>query len=306
MKSKFIFDSSFKLIVIISAAILYASTMNSQGSSSFPFDNSTWRYGVYDVNNCSGVGAYCGYVTYEFRGDTLLPNYTYHKLFATDPQNTVFNYVAAIRQDSLTGDLFILYSSGQCNSSDTLLYSFHWSASDTLRQCDRVLGQLYSNILNIDSIFLLGEWKTRINLQSQFNTQLIEDVGSTTGLIGPWEGWIDGNMTLECFQVNGVAIYPSSSCGLNDINNIRGNKEDYIIYPSYANNEIFIKANNGFHKYVVRFINTDAQIIKWVSFDLDSNDQYKISTMDILNGIYIVQVSTGTTNIFSKPIIISH
>lgn len=307
MKSKFklCFDYFFKIKIFICIVFVFTFTMISQGSNSFPFNNSLWKYGVYDIS-CSGLGSYCGQIMYEFQGDTVLSNKMYHKLYMTNPQDTLFNYVAAIRQDSLSANLYILYASGQCNNSDTLLYSFRWNISDTLKQCDRILGQIYSNILSIDSILLLGQWKIKINLQSQFNTQLIEDIGSTTGLIGPWEGWIDGNMILECFQLSGVSIYPSSNCGLNNTSNMQETKRDYIIYPTFADKEIIIKTKNVFDKMIVKLINMNAQTLLQMNFNFDSNHEYRISTGDIKNGMYILQLSSGAQNIFSIPIIVNH
>ena len=271
----------------------------------FPFQNSIWRYGQYDFN-CSGPGNYCGQVVYKFQGDTMLLNKTYQKLYSTNPQGSVYNYSAAIRQDSLNGDLYIVFHSGQCNYSDTLLYSFRWKEIDTLKQCDRILGQSYTLINNIDSLIILGQWRKRINLQSLYNTELIEGIGSTTGLIGPWEGWIGGNLQLECFELNGISIFPNSNCGLNNVSKNICNSFSVSVYPTITNGYIFISIEEKIFisRVNVELISTNGSLIKQALLNIETDDKISFSTVGVSPGVYFLRLAIGEQVLVNKKIIV--
>lgn len=177
----------------------------------FPFNNAVWKYGRYDFS-CPGMGNYCGQIVYKFLGDTTISGRNYNKLYSSSFPDTNYLYTAALRQDSINGNIYIVMANGQCNSADTLLYNFNLSLNDTINQCIYFLGQLYTTIQEIDSVNLGGQWRHRIKLSDNNNSNLIEGIGSTSGLIGPWNGWLGGYLLLECFELNGTAIFPYSSC----------------------------------------------------------------------------------------------
>lgn len=271
----------------------------------FPFLNSTWRYGQYDFS-CSGPGNYCGQVIYKFQGDTVLQGKTYHKLFHTEPQDTVFNYAGAIRQDTLNGNLYIIFPSSQCNISDTLLYSFLWNELDTLKQCDKILGQAYSTINNIDSILILGQWRKRINLLGLYNTELIVGIGSTNGLIGPWEGWIGGRLQLECFELNGSAVYPGVNCGVNGVPLNHSNPMSFNIYPAIAQSELFVSIDNNVEigSLTVELFSINGNLVLSQLINSSHSNTIKFSTSNLTSGIYYLFIKRKMKAVGYKKIII--
>lgn len=294
-------------LITTSTFILFNLFMYSQGHISFPFQNGVWKYGMYDAS-CSGPGSACGTVTYKFQGDTVINSVSYKILLATYPNTSLYYYAAAIREDTVTGKLFIFYpSSTQCNGIDTLLYSFIWNMSDTLFQCDRVLGTISQTIDSIDSVLIQGQWRIRINLNSAFGTQLIEGLGSTTGLIGPWEGWIGGNLRLECFELNGVPVFPSSNCGTNDVGDINLQKLDYLIYPTLANDIVYVKQNSFNEKKVdANFFDINGRKVKSIILNFDENLPIEISTCDLQNGVFFISIVSPKDIPVVKTLIINH
>ena len=283
----------------------FSRTAFSRSYMPFPLQNSLWSYGVYD-GNCTGPWNYCGQVLLRFQGDTVLNNILYQKLYTSFIGSPVIaNYAAAIRQDTVEGNLYIIFATGQCNYSDTLLYSFLWNVTDTLKQCDEILGGLYSTIKSIDSINIAGQWRKRITLQNTYLTELIEGIGSNTGLIGPWNGWIGGEMQLECFELNGVSVYPNSTCGTNSIGNSQFNQSDIIIYPAIVTDLLFIQVDNIYiNSLNVDIINVNGVVTKNIKLNSESANKYSISTINIPQGMYFLRVNSETQNLENKKIII--
>lgn len=158
-------------------------------------------------------------------GDTLINGISYHKLVTpyyyagslctTDPPSYDI-YQGAIRQDVTAKKVYIYPKSGA--NSEKLLYDF------TLEKGDTVRGYLAlytgtnpgnANIVeSIDSVLVGGVYHKRWLLNKNYNAYLIEGVGCTYGLISPLppKNTADAPMlTILCFKVNEVTVYPANA-----------------------------------------------------------------------------------------------
>ena len=275
--------------------------INAQSIVQFPFSNSEWIYSQYDFN-CTGPGNYCGTISYKFNGDTVIQGFNYNKLTARYFQDTSYQYVCGIRQDSITGNINLIFQNN-CGQIDTQLFSFNYNVQDTIKICDQILGEPFTIIDNIDSIFVLGEWRKRITLLNTTSSSYIEGIGSTYGFIGPWAGWIGGYTILDCFLMNGHAVYPSTSCGLNKVYGL----SYQLPYTIKVDNEITqIKFNRNIHQPIeITLINIEGKKIltKIHSYALNGIS-YDLDISDIKTGIYFLCIEIGNEKNVSKlPII---
>ncbi|MFN8142795.1 MAG: hypothetical protein U0073_00100, partial [Bacteroidia bacterium] len=126
------------ILCVVVALLTISKSLFSSTLVPFPFYDSKWTYNVYDFN--CGVTGYCGLVSYKFENDTNINGRTYYQLFSTNLNDTVYNYIASVREDSVSGNLYAFFQNGQCSNRDTLLYSFLWNIGDTIKECDNILG----------------------------------------------------------------------------------------------------------------------------------------------------------------------
>ncbi len=215
----------------------------------FPLPNAEWIFGVYDYS-CGPPTYFCGYYYVKVEGDTLIGDFNYKKVLETGTNGLDYSYKAAIRQDTLTGKVYV--NMPQCEGIDTLLYDFNLQQGDTLFQCSEILGgspeEFFVNY--VDSILINGELYKQLHLDMGENVKLIEGIGSTGGLLGPWNGWIGGNYYLHCFLIDGIPVYPDTSCILTNVNTIMIQPEMNVsIYPNPVSGDIvtFEFENTQYH-----------------------------------------------------------
>jgi hypothetical protein len=237
---------------------------------------------LYDYN-CSGPFSYCGTVTYKFQGDTIFQNISYHKLYSQIWPNTSFNYVCAIREDSVTKKIFTHQSN--CGSSDTLLYDFKLLIDDTISVCPQISGDSVAIIQSIDSVLILSQWIKKINLIN--GSSIIENIGSTGGLIGPWGGWIGGSLQLNCFILNSFPVFPNN-CSVNNV--LRNNYEsNFSIYSEDKQIRIRFHSENS-DLINLEIFKMDGKVIYKKCLGRIIADQVFYTETEFNSGLYLVKI----------------
>ncbi len=283
-----------KLKILILTFIGFNQTLNAQSFVPFPFHNAEWIYQRFDFD-CSG---HICYDYYKTQGDTILQGKNYNKLYSG------ITFLCGIRQDSVDGKLYMLFPDA-CDNTDTLIYNFNWALEDTIKICPRVSGEPYVLIENIDSVQVLGQWRKRINLLNSTEAALIDGIGSTSGIIGPWNGWIGGYENLVCFLINGQGIYPNN-CSINNII-FSQNPSMFDIYPNVIKNNFQIRFSYNENRAIqINIINIFGEIVKSINLSLSrSLDKAEIDVSDIQSGFYLVSISSNKNHLYYSKIIIS-
>lgn len=274
----------------------------------FPDSNAVWIYGGYDFM-CGPPTYFCGYIHYTVKGDTTIGSYTYKKILGTNYNSSVYNYSAAIRQDTAARKVYIKYAA--CNDIDTLLYDFSLQEEDTVNQCSGITGGCdYPPVVTVDSVFITNLWRKRINIMNCNNTQLIEGIGSTNGLLGSWNGWIGGNYFLACFSLNGISIYPDSSCsalGIKTINDFL--KIKLIVFPNpileNASLQIYMPLPLSINVRLYDFKSGLSRNIFSGQFNAGIQN-IQLNVLDYSPGLYVLQFSNDKDICINKLIEIIH
>ena len=138
----------------------------------FPEDTATWVSDIF-YNTCFG---YCGSLYYEMKGDTLIGNQTYNKIYRregdfyyiTTPPNSlaggnfsICTYIGGIRQDISAKRVYFIDST---MTSDTLLYDFDLSVGDTISDWYNKAGMQWPlEVATFDSISINLYFHKRLN-----------------------------------------------------------------------------------------------------------------------------------------------
>ena len=150
-------------------------------------------------------------------GDTVINDTVYHKVynlrrdvFCSDSIISEPEYDGALREDTINQKV---YYRGIINASDQLLYDYSLEIGDTL-QTNMYTPYYGVYVTAIDTITTFDGVQRRIwylDSEEPFDgwPQIIEGIGSTSGLHGGtepyWEGWNE----LLCFSVNGDEVWRS-------------------------------------------------------------------------------------------------
>ena len=201
-----------KILIVLLFFTPFTAKAQSSVYHPFPEDTATWVSDFF-YNTCFG---YCGSLYYEMKGDTLIGNQTYNKVFkregefhyVTTPPNAIvggnFNgcsYVGGIRQDVATKSVYFRDSS---MVTDTLLYDFNLAVGDTITDWYNKSGIQWPLVISsIDSIAINGDFHKRFNFIgfiSGMNRSLIEGVGWSGELFGISTGALE--IVLACTNTN--------------------------------------------------------------------------------------------------------
>jgi len=260
----------------------------------FPLPNAEWIVEVWD-GNCSGPGNLCGYYHVIIEGDTTIDDIDYNKVLMTLVNGSTYYYAGAIRQDESSGKVYTVVPYNVCGG-DTLLYDFSLTLGDTLNQCDEITGFLFpgeGTISYIDSILINGGWLRQLHLDMGTQAKLIEGIGSTSGLLGYWNGWIGGNNELACFLLDGVPVFPDTSCILVCIDDkSHHNRLDINIYPNPAGHYITVEYNieSQYYNGYIEFINLEGKLIKKVELSADKHSEVIPLGDEFKSGIYVCKI----------------
>ncbi|HXP49268.1 MAG TPA: T9SS type A sorting domain-containing protein [Bacteroidia bacterium] len=250
-----------------------------------PFPDSNAYWGEESQTNTGLGGSVYTDFGYKLSGDTIWNGRTYHKVYevggmsTSGPVKPYSRFFGGIRDSMkrIYGFSYIGIYRG-----DTLYYDFNLKVGDTLHQFDSPVYNGISStpeinyVYKIDSVLLDGNYRkefviaTDVNKSPSIVTQIIEGIGSMTGLYEPM-GFIEGKNTLLCFQQNGYVMFSSNgyfyrdTCivfgpvGVNEINN---DVHVFNIYPNPANTSATISYQLDKTNAVLKLYNTMGQLLK--------------------------------------------
>lgn len=255
-----------------------------------------------------------------FRGDTVLNNIDYKKLYHqpfyrsyldfSNGQGGVFTIdsvlkqpilVAFLREDTLTEQVFVVSNSFSPPPNEELLFDFSLNVGDTL----------YSNPLidfgvvgEIDSIgTLLAGASVRsihyfdgdngVSINNLRANYMIEGMGGPGGIIDPF--YLLGlGFTLDneivCYIENGDSLFGSCNYPnfITDVNDLDFKRIDFKMYPNPGNNQLIIVHDlSNAQGLSIEIIDLQGkkQFVKVVNVN-----EIKLDVWDLPQGIYFIQL----------------
>lgn len=262
-------------------------------------DNAEWVYGRTDFQ-CGPPLYFCGYYHYKIGGDTIIGNITYKKVLGTGLNDYNYTYQAAIRQDISERRVYVVNSNyfGGCSNVDTLLYDFSVNQGDTLNLCQDITGGFTGGspmtiVESVDSVLIAGLWRKKINLNLPYCPSLIEGIGSTSGFLGGWSGWIGVIDFLACYSIDGNPVFPDTLCLFLNNNSDELIKPDVTIYPNPVSNISLINLNITYARQcTIKLFDLKTCIIKDIfSGSLNSGNNFiELNSSNLNTGLYILQI----------------
>ena len=287
-----------KLIVTITILLTLTTTVKSQDYVPFPTENAYWN--VFYAGTCQEAPPDSMILRYTVRGDTLIDNKTYQKLYLElgDTLNPVIRVIGGIREDNkkiyYTGETVLAATNGEY-----LLYDFTKEIGDTIYH-ESNGDFFYSVVLDIDSILIDGNYRKQFKIQShsfgQSPDYIIEGIGSVVnGLLGNISDITTcGTHYWEhiCFKENGEVKYlnpnfddcfpPNLIMGANTTR-----LETKIkIYPNPIDQNLQIE-NNTNENLKIKIIDINGRLI----IEQPLNGTKTIIKLDIKPGIYNVLIT---------------
>ena len=160
--------------------------------------------------------------------------------------STMTYYGGAIYEDTVLKKVYLILPG---STTDTLLYDFSLGVGDTIpfginNQINPIL-----YVDQIDSVQIGNSYRKRLRLGNTVGVDLIEGIGSTSGLLENLFIFECGGY-LDCVSWNGQTIYPDTSypCDLmNGINEFLGHSihTDLKIYPNPLSENLTIISNQS-------------------------------------------------------------
>lgn len=304
-----------KQLIILSFII--SVTSFGQSYISFPDSGAVWKETYWWQPSpffYNGIGD-----TY-IEGDTIINDTIYKKIY--NLRRDVFcssiiisepEYNGGLREDTITKKVFYRASNFL---GEKLLYDYNLIIGDTL-PADMNWFSYYSGvyITDIDTIVTQDNISRRIwhlDFEQPFEgwPQIIEGIGSTSGLLGGiepyWEGWNE----LLCFSIEGDDVwrnYRDSCFVITDSCTTVGLKEntnsEIVIYPNPFNDIITVRFQNTNRTYEV--ILTDLFGITFFKAEIDENKPITELNINenLKRGIYILSIKTNDRIIKRSKII---
>jgi hypothetical protein len=258
---------------------------------------------------CTGYFCNCTMPVY-YKTDTIINGITYNRLYARDVCTAFyvggpapggcpngFDYTnpehlfATIRQDVLNKRVFIYDG-----YTEELLYDFK----------NLVVGSQYPNtystwqdsvfVIGLDSVLLNNAYHKKWELGFKKNgniiypgfASIIEGVGSTKGLIAPFEIPFENSDQMICFSENDITIYPEASYNCDKFVNVSAmdNNPAFSIYPNPAHNFLTLELNQiPPHESFIQLLSAQGQLLKFVPI---SDKISCIDVSDLAKGVYLI------------------
>jgi len=240
--------------------------------------------------------------TIETRGDSTVNGMTYLKCWKKEPNNSQEKFVGLMRSDASKNKYYFIEANGV---NEHLMYDFDVITGDVIE----VYGHNYFTddyslssvkVAEIDSVTVNGVKKKRLRIRSQevnlMDEFWIQDIGSSFGIL--YSGFVnkvrlDNSFpTLSCFEVENTLYYSNSNECISALFNTADSGESVGLFPNPASKSCTIYG-------------VDEKI---VSVELhDINGKKILSTTNVVldlehfeNGIYIVEINTGTEIKFKR------
>jgi hypothetical protein len=141
--------------------------------------------------------------SYLALGDTFIKGFQYRKIFQVGSKG--FQYIGALRDDTLLRKVFYLHG-----SIEDLLYDFNAQIGDTLKTYNSPFGRVI--IDEIDSILIESDfrkvWGVKVPASPGSEFNIIEGIGSTSGLLNSIPHPIEVTSRLDCYSEEVETLYP--------------------------------------------------------------------------------------------------
>jgi len=279
------------LFVLLISQLAYSQVFVSENKTWHVRDDSWW-----DINT----------EIFKLEGDTIINEITYKKLWESWNDSAM---VDMYLKGFLREDSGIIYYRDNYLTEDKILYNFNLEQGDTATVYSEFCGERTVVIAYVDSIYYFGIPRKELILDSWYEEYWIEGIGSTYGLLysGIYECIFDVYKTLICCHENDTLIFMKqyeAECYLDNVG-IKDNpdKNAVTIRPNpvlggqsfviQCDNEILeVAIYDTFGKEVDRFIT-------------DKKNEIKISTCNLMPGIYLVRIMTSEGFFEIKKIVIN-
>ncbi len=260
-------------------------------------------------------------------GDTVFNDTVYHKIynlrrdvFCSDIIISGPDYDGALREDTVNQRIYVRWDA---NSSEALIYDYTLQVGDTLPY---EMGWLHHfqyfglYIDEIDTITTFDSVNRRVwhlDYEEPFDgwPQIIEGIGSTSGLMGGiepyWEGWNE----LLCFSVNNEVVWRSlrdtcyvitDSCATVGINEKLVRKIDIKAYPNPANDFVTFEYSLPFTAESATITITNVTGIQITTLQVNSSlEEIVWNTHTVSSGIYFYSLKVNGKTVNKGKLIIS-
>jgi len=254
-----------------------------------------------------GSNAYfsVSWMKFHFQGDTIIDNFKYKKVYMQVHDSIAdFNkayYFAAIREDTVAEKIYCLFHNYGI-TGERLLYDFSVNVGDVVNFFTLwgEAGEKTQVVESIDSILIDNHYRKRINFVNYYsdtpNDSWIEGIGSTQGLFfaGPFD-MVDGMdwTYLLCVHIDGELIYQNpdilnNNCYIREygVGIIENKNETIKIYPTFADNALYIETYRDIENFEYKIINIQGQIMNSGIF---TSNTINISNLD--KGLYLIMIA---------------
>jgi len=312
---KFMRETLYLLVIqlIISTPLL------SQQYTKFIQPNKIWVYRYYFSNGpCAACYSSEITVKYYFRGDTIIDNKVYSKLYGeVDPNHGFWGpqdpiYLASLqREDTVNQKVYILHFQERYETCDLynveeVLYDFSVSPGDSVKYRSHVgCDQGYSIVGQIDSINL-GNGKYVRRYRDQHGEEyLIESIGSNMISFEPrWRDWMAYGNRIYCVRENGINLYQyGSECqGVTSISKRFPTRDNFLIeYDQYSSTINIVTKSVG----TVKLFDLVGREVLSSKVNI-GNNSLAISTMALNFGVYIYHFSNKVGSSISGKLLIPY
>jgi len=289
------------LLLIIFSAITFATHAQTSIYHPFPDSDAVWNAVYY-----YGDHVICWdeiHYSYVFGNDTVIASRSYHKImipFAINISSVPcgsyvpVGYQGAIRQDTTTEKVYFVE---QYSTTEQLLYDFNLHVGDTLKYgiskwapC----AQYPDTVTTIDSILIGNTYRKQFTFSGYMSYyQLIEGIGSTNGLLElPCPSRIEEGLRLNCFQQNGITLYPDSTITCDIISSVNDLSEKNIsitLSPNPATNLLTITTTSAQPSQIILFDIASRQLIQQ-----KFNGSVILNIENLAKGVYLYEVRSET------------
>ena len=255
--------------------------------------------------------------TYKFEGDTIISDKNYNILYRSDEEYpTNWMKWGYIREEE---DKKIFYS--PYNYIDTifqepaLVYDFNVKINDTITITSFAFNypvDVEIVITLIDSILINDTYRTRTFYKCAYSDDnfWIEGIGSDNGLTGIGLNCYDGciGMSLLCVKNIDELLYMNdyyNDCYIVGIKENAISKQQFLVYPNPAKEEIFITTTAGeIKEFTFILYNLESEVVlqeKVLNFN-----QTKVKLENLKAGIYLYRITENEQMLQNGKIIIKN
>jgi len=245
------------------------------------------------------------WMKFHFQGDTIIEDLKYKKVYmqmrdSIADINKAY-YFAAIREDTVAEKVYCYKEDYYYGAREYLLYDFSVNVGDVVSFYSFWGFSLIIKeqiVISIDSIMINNQYRRRINFEHERSglESWIEGIGSTHGLFfaGSFDE-IDGMdwTLLLCVHIDGELIYQhpdilNNNCYIREYGvGIIENKNEIIkIYPTFADNALYIETDRDIEDFEYKIMNIQCQIMNSGIF---TSNTINISNLD--KGLYLIMIA---------------